>query len=72
MIVIGSIIFYCLTNIIFDVEVIHNDKDFRELVLTELDKEGISKYHFVVSYQRKEKIKENILKKYHDKIDWLK
>lgn len=71
MIVIGSIIFYCLTNIIFDVEVIHNDKDLRELVLTELDKEGISKYHFVVSYQRKEKIKENILKKYHDKIDWL-
>lgn len=71
MIVIGSIIFYCLTNIIFDVEVIHNDKDLRELVLTELDKEGISKYHFAVSYQKKEKIKENILKKYHDKIDWL-
>ena len=71
MIVIGSIIFYCLTNIIFDVEVIHNDKDLRELVLTELDKEGISKYHFAVSYQKKEKIKENILKKYHDKIDWI-
>ena len=29
MIVIGSIIFYCLTNIIFDVEVIHNDKDLK-------------------------------------------
>lgn len=71
MTVIGILIFLGLTNIIFEVEVIHNDKDLRELILSELDKEGISKYHLVVSYTKKEKIKENILKKYHDKIDWL-
>lgn len=64
-------LFLGLTNVIFEVEVVHNNKEIRELLLEELAKEGIRKYHFVVSYQKKETIKENILKKYKDKIEWL-
>lgn len=71
MLLLGLLLFLGLTNIIFDVEVIHDNKELRELVLNELKNEGISKYHFVVSYKQKEKIKENILNKYHDKIDWI-
>lgn len=71
MLLLGTGVFYCLTNIVFDIEVIHDNKELRELILNELEKEGISKYHLVVSYNKKEKIKETILKKYHDKIDWL-
>jgi len=43
----------------------------RELILEELETEGIKKYNLVVSYEKKEKIKENLLKKHKDKIDWL-
>lgn len=71
MLLLGTGVFYCLTNIVFDIEVIHDNKELRELILNELEKEGISKYRLVVSYDKKEKIKETILKKYHDKIDWL-
>lgn len=71
MLLLGTGVFYCLTNIVFDIEVIHDNKELRELILNELEKEGISKYHLAVSYNKKEKIKETILKKYHDKIDWL-
>lgn len=71
MLLLGSIIFLGLTNIIFDVEVVHDNKQLRELILDELKKEGIDKYHLVVSYKTKEKIKDNILKRYHDKIEWL-
>ncbi len=68
---IGFVLFLGLTNIIFEVEVIHNDKELRELILEELKKEGIKKYHFVVSYQKKEEIKEKILSQYKNKIEWL-
>ncbi len=68
---IGFLLFLGLTNIIFEVEVIHNDKELRELILEELKKEGIEKYHVVVSYEKKEKIKEKILSQYHDQIEWL-
>lgn len=71
MIILGFIFFLGLTNIIFNIEVVHNNKDLRELILEELESEGIKKYNFVVSFKNKEKIKKNILKKHKDKIDWL-
>lgn len=67
----GSLFFLLLTNIIFDVEVVHNNSKLRELIINELESEGIKKYNFVVSYDKKEKIKENILKKHKDSIDWI-
>ena len=69
--VLGFLMFLGLTNIVFDVEVVHNDKELRELILEELKNEGIDKYSLVVSYDKKEQIKENILKKYKDQIEWL-
>lgn len=68
---IGSIMFLGLTNIIFDVEVVHSNKELRELLLEELKEQGITKNHLVVSYSKKELIKQEILKKYQDKIEWL-
>lgn len=71
VLLLGFLMILGLTNVIFKVEVIHNDKDLRELILEELELEGIKKYNLVVSYEKKEKIKETILKKHKDKIDWL-
>ena len=67
----GLLLFFGLTHVIFEVEVIHNNKELRELILEELQKEGICKYHFVVSYEKKEQIKEKILKEHKDQIEWL-
>lgn len=67
----GFFLFLGFTNVIFEVEVVHNDKQIRDLLLEELANQGIQKYHFVVSFDKKEQIKDLILKKYKDKIEWL-
>jgi len=64
-------VFYILTHMIFDIEVVHSNKSVRDLVKEELKKNGIKKYTFKKSYKAKEKIKEKILNKHPDKIEWL-
>lgn len=63
--------FIFLTNTIFNVEVIHSSKDVRTLLKEELAQNGIEKFHFKKSFDQITKIKEKILKKYPDKIEWL-
>lgn len=65
------IIFLFLTNLIFDIEIIHSNKDIRNLLRKELYKNGIKKYSLKKSYNDLKKIKEKILNKYPDKIEWL-
>lgn len=65
------IIFKLLTNMIFSIEVIHSNKNIRNIVTNELKKEGISKYHFKKDYDSLEKIKQNILKRHKKDIEWL-
>ena len=67
----GLILILFLANIIFNVEVIHNDKDIREFLLKELENYGLTKYHFKKDYEDIQKIKNEILNKYKDKIEWL-
>ena len=70
-IALGIFLIIFLSNIIFNVEVIHNDKELREFLLNELEKYGLKKYKFKVSFQEIQKIKNSILEEYHDKIEWL-
>ena len=65
------LIFLMFTNVIFKVEVIHSNKDIRDLLLKELDREGIKKYTFKKTYKEIENIKEKILNKYPNDIEWL-
>lgn len=60
-----------LTNIIFEVEVVHNKKEIQELLLSELKRYGLTEKKFVKSFKEIEKIKEEILKKYKDKLEWI-
>ncbi len=69
--VIGFIIFLMLTNIIFDIEVVHSNKDIRNLIKDELKENGITKYSIKKSYKKLEKIKEKILNDHPDEIEWL-
>ncbi len=70
-ILIGFIIFLLLTNTIFDIEVVHSNKEIRNLLKEELKANGIKKYTIKKSYNKLEKIKEKILNNHPDKIEWL-
>jgi len=70
-IILGIILNIFLSNIIFEVEVIHPNKSIIKLVEKDLKQLGISKYKFKVSYKRKEEIKEKILSLEKDKIEWI-
>jgi similar to stage IV sporulation protein len=65
------ILFLILSNTIFSVEVIHNEEEIRTLLIEELDSFNIKKYKRKKSYKELQEIKEKILEKYKDKIEWL-
>ena len=68
---IGFLFILLLTNVIFDVEVVHNKKEIQELLISELKKYGITEKKFVKSFNEIEKIKKEILEKYKDKLEWI-
>lgn len=70
-IAIGIMLLIFLSNVIFNVEVIHNDKDLRNLIISELENYNIKKYKLKKNYDEIQAIKNDILTKYQDKIEWL-
>lgn len=60
-----------LTNVIFNIEVVHNNKDIRTLILKELDNYGIKEISIKKDFNELEKIKQNIIDKHREKIEWL-
>lgn len=69
--VFGIFVNIFLSNIIFDVDVVHSNPYIRELVFNDLKKYGIKKYNFKVSYAKKEKIVNKILSDEKNDIEWL-
>lgn len=68
---IGFLFILLLTNVIFDVEVVHNKKEIQELLISELKRYGITEKKFVKSFNEIEKIKKEVLEKYKDKLEWI-
>lgn len=68
---IGIIIIVFLTNFVFDIEIIHTNKQIVNLVSSELEKNGIKKYVLKKKYAQLEKIEDKILKDNKDKLEWL-
>ena len=69
--IIGIFTIKFLTNIIFDIEVVHNSSEIREFVKLELKKRGIKKYGIKKTYKEIKQIKEDLLNNYKDKIEWI-
>ena len=69
--ILGLMIIYVLSNIIFSIEVIHSDSKLRNFLKEELKKYNIDKYRFKKSYDEKEKIKNELLEKYKEKLEWI-
>jgi similar to stage IV sporulation protein len=70
-IIFGILLVVFLSNIIFDVEIVNNDSTIRDFMLKELQYYDLKKYKFVKSYDEIQNIKNQILEKYNDKIEWL-
>ncbi len=71
IVIIGLFGLYYLSNIIFDIEVIHTNSEIRTLVYKELRKNGIDKYIYRKKYSYLEEVEENILNDNKDKIEWI-
>ena len=67
----GIILIIILSNMIFDVTIKHSKKEIRDLIKNDLELYGLKKYHFKISYKKKEIIKKKILTKEKEKIEWL-
>ena len=70
-ILIGLLIYFIGQNLIIKINIIHENKEIRELLADELDNYGIKVLTFKKDYQELSKIKAEILDKYPTKLDWL-
>lgn len=70
-IVFGVVLLLFLTNIIFNVEVIHNSGEVRTFLLNELKDNGLKQLSIKKNFKQINEIKNKILTKYPDKIEWL-
>ena len=69
--ILGILINIFLSKIIFSIDVIHSNSEIKEIVYKDLEKFGISKYSFKVSYSDKEEIISKILDLEKEKIEWI-
>ena len=69
--IIGLVVFFILKNMIFKINVIHENSEIREIIEDELDNYGIKILRFKKSYKNLDKIRKEILDKYPDKLDWM-
>ena len=67
----GLAVLIALSHIIYQVEIVYLDKDVRNFLKRELEKEGIYRYQWKKSYQQLEQIKKKIIKNNQDKIEWM-
>ena len=67
----GVLLNIFLSNLIFEVDVVHSNKDIRNIIYKDLEELGISKFKFKVSFLEKEKIVNEILKREKNDIEWL-
>lgn len=65
------LLLWVLSNIIFDVEVVHEKKEIRTLLQEELKSAGIEKLHRVKTFEEKEKIRNDILLRHKDTLEWI-
>ncbi len=71
MIILGFLALYFLSHVIFKIEIIHTNKELRNLLIRELENRGIHELSIKKSFQQLEKIKEDITETNRDKIEWL-
>ncbi len=60
-----------LSSLIFRVEILHTNKEIRDLVRRDLYEYNIKPYRFKKSFKKREEILDKILEKEKEKLEWL-
>ncbi len=68
---IGGILFLILSNLVVKINIIHENKEIRDIIAEELNEYGIKLLSFKKSYKELDIIRQKILDKYPDKLDWM-
>ena len=68
---IGLIILFILSNIIFNIEVVHTSGEVRKFIKQELKENGIKELQLRKSFNKILNIKNKILENNKDKLEWL-
>lgn len=69
--IIGILFLIYLSNTIFKINVISFNSELNKKVLRDLNSYGIKKYSLKKSYDEVSKIKEKLLEKYNNSIEWI-
>lgn len=69
--IISLIFLYVISNISFDINVIHNNKEIRSLVKQELKENNIDNLRFIPNFDKRRKIIDKIIKNNKNKLEWL-
>ena len=69
--VIGLLVFLCLKNMIVKINIVHENQEIRELISDELKENKIEILRFKKSYKKLDEIRQKILDKHPDKLDWM-
>ena len=67
----GLCLIYILSKIIFYIDIVVDNKELKKELYNELDIYNIKKYKFKKNYDDLQIIKEEIINKYKNKIEWL-
>jgi len=67
----GLVLLKILSSLIFEIQIIHSNKEIRNLVEKELYDNDIKLYHFQKNYEQLEKIEDKILFNNKDKLEWI-
>lgn len=70
-IILSLILLYIMSTTCFKINVVHNNKKLRSLVLDELKVNGIGKYKLIPSYNKRVKIINKIIKENKNEIEWM-
>lgn len=67
-----SVIFlFIISNTCFSLEVVHNDEEIRELVFTELRKNGIKKFSFIPSFNERKSVISKVVNENKNELEWM-
>ena len=67
----GILFLGVLSRVIFYVDIIHQDKEIRELLEGELKRYDIKRYSFKKDYEELENIEDEILENNKDRLEWI-
>ena len=69
--ILGLILIIFLSNVVFSIDIIHQDRNIRELLKEELERYGVVKYSLKKDYDELVNIKNKILEDNKELLEWI-